>query len=132
MIRATLDTSVFVSALNFGGIPNEILTRCEADESTLCLSRSIIDELHRVLREGFEWSEEDLAEALDSILALAEIVEPTRTVTASRDPNDDHVLACALEAKVAVVVTGDNDLLSLGEFEGVRIVTPRQFIELLG
>jgi len=85
-----------------------------------------------VLREGFEWSEEDLAEALDSILALAEIVEPTRTVTASRDPNDDHVLACALEAKVAVVVTGDNDLLSLGEFEGVRIVTPRQFIELLG
>jgi len=132
MIRATLDTSVFVSALNFGGIPNEILTRCEADESTLCLSRSIIDELHRVLREGFEWSEEDLAEALDSILALAEIVEPTRTVTARRDPNDDHVLACALEAKVAVVVTGDNDLLSLGEFEGVRIVTPRQFIELLG
>jgi putative PIN family toxin of toxin-antitoxin system len=132
MIRATLDTSVFVSALNFGGIPNEILTRCEAEEFTLCLSRSIIDELHRVLRQGFEWSEEDLAEALDPILALAEIVEPKRTVTASRDPNDDHVLACALEAKAAVVVTGDNDLLSLGEFEGVRVMTPRQFIKLLG
>jgi predicted nucleic acid-binding protein len=41
------------------------------------------------------------------------------------------VLACALESKAVVVVTGDNDLLSLSEFEGVQIVTPRQFIELL-
>jgi len=86
MIRATLDTGVFVSALNFGGIPNEILNRCQVDAFTLCLSQSIIDELHRVLRDTFEWSDEDLSEALDPILFLAEIVEPARTVTASRDP----------------------------------------------
>jgi uncharacterized protein len=85
-----------------------------------------------VLRDAFEWSDEDLLEALDPILCLAEIVEPTRTVIASRDPNDDHVLACALEAKANFIVTGDKDLLSLGEFEGVRIVTPRQFLELRG
>jgi predicted nucleic acid-binding protein len=54
MIRATLDTSVFVSALNFGGIPNEILNRCQADGFTPCLFQSIIDELYRVLRESFE------------------------------------------------------------------------------
>ena len=131
MIRATLDTSVFVSALNFGGLPNEILNRCQADAFTLCVSRSIVDELHRVLRDGFEWAEEDLAEALDPILSLAEIVEPTRVVTASCDPNDDHVLACAVEAKANFVVSGDNDLLTLGAFEGIRIVSPREFLELL-
>jgi|SRR5579862_4162237 len=131
MIRATLDTSVLVSALNFGGLPNEILNRCQADAFTLCLSQSIIDELHRVLRDGFEWSEEDLAEALEPILSLAEIVEPTRVVTASRDPNDDHVLACAVEADANYVVSGDNDLLELDTFEGIRIVNPRQFLELL-
>src|ERR1700682_5916148 len=122
MIRATLDTSVFVSALNFGGLPNEVLNRCEADAFTLCLSRSIIEELQRVLSDAFEWTEEDLAEALYPILSLAEIVEPTRVITASRDPNDDHVLACALEAKADVIVSGDNDLLTLGTFEGIQIV----------
>lgn len=131
MIRATLDTSVFVSALNFGGLPNEILNRCQVDAFTLCISQSIKDELHRVLRDGFEWSEEDLAEALDPILALAELVEPKRAVSASRDPNDDHVLACAVEAKADFVVSGDNDLLTLGAFEGIRIVSPREFLELL-
>jgi uncharacterized protein len=84
-----------------------------------------------VLRDGFEWSEEDLAEALDPILSLAEIVEPTRVVTASRDPKDDHILACAVEARADFVVSGDNDLLSLGAFEGIRIVNSREFLELL-
>lgn len=132
MMRATLDTSVFVSALNFGGLPNEILNHCQADAFTLCLSQSIVDELHRVLRDAFEWSEEDLAEALDPILSLAEIVESTRVIIASRDPNDDHVLACAIEAKADVIVSGDHDLLSLGTFEGIKIMNPRQFLELLG
>jgi len=94
MIRATVDTSVFVSALNFGGVPNEVLNHCEAEVFALCLSQSIVEKINRVLRDAFEWSDEDLDEALEPILSLAEIVEPTRVVTASRDPNDDHVLAC--------------------------------------
>jgi len=98
---------------------------------TLCLSQSIVDELLRALREGFEWSEEDLAEALDPVLALAEIEEPQRAVMASRDPNDDHVLACAIEARAEVLVSGDYDLPSLGVFESLRILTPREFLKLL-
>lgn len=131
MIRATVDTTVFVSALNFGGVPNEVLNQCQADAFILCLSQSIIDELHSVLVNRFEWTEEDLEETLYPILSLAEIVEPTRVITASRDPYDDHVLACAVEARADVIVTGDNDLLTLGTFEGIRILTPRQFLELL-
>ncbi len=131
MIRATVDTTVFVSALNFGGVPNEVLNQCQADAFTLCLSQSIIDELHGVLIDRFEWTEEDLEEALDPILLLAEIVEPTRVITASRDPHDDHILACAVEAGADVIVTGDNDLLTLGTFEGIKIMNPRQFLELL-
>lgn len=131
MIRATVDTSVFVSALNFGGLPNEVLNQCQADAFSLCLSQSIVDEIHRVLRDAFEWSDEDLDEALEPILSLAEIVEPTRVVTASRDPNDDHVLACAIEAEADVIVSGDNDLLTIGAFEGIRIMNPRQFLDLL-
>jgi predicted nucleic acid-binding protein len=48
-----------------------------------------------------------------------------------RDPNDDMVVACALEARADYIVTRDKDLLSLGTYEGIRIVTPRQFLDLL-
>ena len=48
-----------------------------------------------------------------------------------RDPNDDMIVACALAAGADYIVTRDKDLLSLGEHEGIRIVTPRQFLDLL-
>lgn len=48
-----------------------------------------------------------------------------------RDPNDDMVVACALRAGADYIVTRDKDLLSLGTHEGIRIVTPRQFLDLL-
>ena len=131
MIRAVLDTNVFVSALNFGGTPNAVLKLLEADTFTLCMSQSIVDEIQRILLQRFEWSEEDLAHALDPILTLAEMVEPTTRVSVSRDRNDDHILSSALDANATVIVTGDDDLLSLGRYEHIRIITPRAFITML-
>ena len=48
-----------------------------------------------------------------------------------RDPNDDMVIACALKAGANYIVTRDKDLLSLGAYEGIQIVTPRQLLDLL-
>lgn len=49
-------------------------------------------------------------------------------VQVSRDPNDDHVLGCAVAAGAQVLVTGDKDLLTLHPFRGVAIVTPAGFL----
>ena len=70
--------------------------------------------------------------SLAEVRRLAEIIEPPplpRPVC--RDPDDDKVLALALAAKVAFIVSGDKDLLSLSSFEGVRIVTPADAIALI-
>ena len=48
-----------------------------------------------------------------------------------RDPDDDPILAAAVNSRCAYLVTGDNDLLSLSKVEGVSIVTPREFAELV-
>jgi predicted nucleic acid-binding protein len=48
-----------------------------------------------------------------------------------RDPDDLPVIGTALAAQVTILVTGDNDLLSLGAVQGVRMLTPRQFWEIL-
>ena len=47
------------------------------------------------------------------------------------DPDDDRVLATAISGRAELVVTGDQDLLVLQQYEGVRVVSPRQFLEWL-
>ena len=50
---------------------------------------------------------------------------------ASRDPDDDHVLACALGARADLIVTGDSDLLTLKRFEQIPIVTAAEALRIL-
>ncbi len=128
-MRVTIDTNVFVSALVFGGAPGEVLDLHTDGAFVLCISPVIIAELRRVLAERFEWSAEDLGAVVGPILSRAEIVEPVRQVWASSDPDDNHVLACALEGRADFIVTGDRDLLVLGTFEGIPILTVRRFLD---
>lgn len=69
--------------------------------------------------------------ALLGILEAADMVSPSSIPSISRDPNDDKFLATALAAHADYLVTEDNDLLVLGEYEGVRIVDARTFLGLL-
>ena len=70
--------------------------------------------------------------ALASFVELCEfVVPPVLPKPVCRDADDDVVLATALAAKADIIVTGDNDLLVLKEFHGIRIISPRRFIDLL-
>lgn len=49
------------------------------------------------------------------------------------DPDDDHVLACALAANAEMIITGDKHLHSLGgEYQGIRIIAPAEAVRLIG
>jgi uncharacterized protein len=130
-MRATLDTNVFVSALVFGGVLGRILDLHTDEAFLLCTSPAIMTELQRVLAERFEWAEEDIEITLKAIFSRAEIVEPQATITASPDPDDNHILECAVESKSDVIVTGDDDLLRLNSFQDIQIIKPRDFLDTL-
>lgn len=117
-MRATLDTNVFVSALNFGGVPAALLDLHTDEMFILCVSPAIIAELTRILAGRFEWAQEDIEASLTPIFSRADIVDPKIAVTASPDPNDNHILECALESKSYVIVTGDQALLMYVDGEG--------------
>jgi len=69
----------------------------------------------------------------EDILILAQLVTGEYTIAGlSEDPDDDKYIAAAIEGRAAFVVSGDPDLLAIGEHEGVRILTPRAFLRLLG
>src|SRR5437879_645466 len=67
--------------------------------------------------------------ALSNILGLATLVKtrrPARVI--EEDPADNRVLECALRAKAIFIVSGDKHVLKLGEFKGIRILSPREFL----
>jgi len=62
--------------------------------------------------------------------AMSVKVEPTQTITACRDPKDDKFLSLAVSAGATLLISSDDDLLSMGQIQGVRIIRPRTFVSL--
>lgn len=61
------------------------------------------------------------------------LVHPSQEVSVvTDDPDDNKIVSCALEAKADYIVTADQHLLKLIEVEGIKIVTVREFLEILG
>ena len=99
----------------------------------ILLSDAVLGELRDVLlREKLRryTDEADAEDFLAEIAALCEWVDPDRDVVACRDPNDDKFLSLAVSGRATHLVTGDADLLVMDPFEGTRILTPRQFMDI--
>ena len=126
-MRVVFDTNVLISALVYGGLPRELLTRVFRGEITLITSTILMTELEEILVLRFA-HEPSLARTVRAeIELLAEVVDASDLARVARDPDDDAVLATAITGKASTIVTGDRDLLVLGDHHGVRIVTPRDF-----
>ena len=140
MLRAVLDANVFISALiQPKGNPGRILTRLLADRAfSLVLSDAILRELRHSLayprvRRRLKFSDRELDERIAVLQFVAILVKgDVRDRVVATDPDDDKYIAAALEGLADFIVTGDQDLLQLREHQGVRILSPRQFLSLLG
>ncbi len=131
MYRVTLDTNIYISALEFGGNPLRLLEMAIDGDIEVAASQPIIDEVLRVLRDKFEWRAEELREAEALIGSLAHKVRPRQALdVVRRDPADNRVLECAVEAGSDLIVSGDKDLLRLKSFGNTRIVKAAELIEM--
>jgi uncharacterized protein len=132
VIRAVLDTNTIVSGVGWGGPPGAVLDAALDGRYELITSPALLAELRRVLSFPKLQAVIGDADELVKFLALAAIVvTPTETVTISRDPDDDRLIEAALEADADVIVSGDQDLLTLGRIGHIQILTPREFLEYL-
>ena len=130
-MRVLFDTNVLYSAFTSKGVCEDLVEEA-AGQCDLCWSRPLRDELEASLKRKYTLGPGTQA-ALASFAELCEFSEPARLPKpVCRDPDDDVVLATALAAKADLIVTGDNDLLVLKEFQGIRIVNPRQFWDIIG
>jgi putative PIN family toxin of toxin-antitoxin system len=92
-------------------------------------AKDIISEIHEKLRAKFGFSRRHTHLMTLFVAQQMKIAEVTSVVKACADPDDDRILAAALDADCSLLVTRDTDLLTLKKFQGIDIVTPRQFSE---
>ncbi|NJP08927.1 MAG: putative toxin-antitoxin system toxin component, PIN family [Leptolyngbyaceae cyanobacterium RU_5_1] len=133
-MRIVLDTNVWVSGWLWGGISGRIIQLAETGTLTVCTSETLLEELQIVLeRPKIQIKLNQLDGTVEALMRktrqLAEVYPDTSlNVPQLRDPDDAIVLAIALIARAEAIVTGDQDLLVLDEFEGIPILTPTDFL----
>jgi uncharacterized protein len=129
MIRAVLDSNVYISALLFGGNPRHIVELAEHGLIELATSHPIKAEVERVLATKFAWPVERIARAAEQLWSFSRNVATRQTVTDCADPDDNRVLECALDGHATVIVTGDAHLLKLHPYRNIPILKPKQFLD---
>ena len=130
-MKLVLDTNVLLSAILAPGLCRELVRkRCHAH--TLFASPGLVVELATKLSHKFGF-DPAVVPLYVAYRQRAKLVEPPPLASpVCRDADDDVVLATAVAAQADVIVTGDDDLLVLQQFQGIRILSPRQFLELIG
>lgn len=133
MLRVAPDTNIYVSALNFGGVPERFLRVAEAGIIQLVTSDAILTELTNVLRgEKFLWPEEEIGKALRQLARFTELVRPTHPLNViQEDPADNRIVECAEAGSVDYIVSGDRHLLRLKQHGDSPILKVADFMRRL-
>ena len=140
MLRVVLDTNVFVSSLLVKqGPPAHIIDAWRDRQFLLITSPTLIAEIQATLqypriRRKYRVTDEEIEQLINLLANDAVVVRGNPTAVAGAvpdDPTDEAVLACAVEAGADLIVSGDRHLLDLQQYQGVAIITARQFLERL-
>lgn len=128
-MRIVLDTNVLMSALLWRGPPYRLLEAIrQHTRLQLYSSPVLLEELTDVFTRPAATKRLTLIgkparDVLADYLEAIELVEPAELPRVVCDPDDDHVLACALAARADLIVTGDTDLLVLSAYQDIPIIT---------
>ena len=137
-MRIVVDTNVLVSRyLNPRGTPAQLFALWEQSTFDLAVSEPILAEYERALNYPkvsalHALTAEDVRRAIARLRGFAIVVEPRETIAVvDRDPADNRFLECAVAARADYIVTGDQDLLSLGAYRDIQILSPAAFLAVL-
>jgi putative PIN family toxin of toxin-antitoxin system len=137
-VRFVLDTNLLVSGVIAAGLPRRLIDGAKAGEFELCTSEVLLAELLEVLsREKFAarltaagLTAEGIVDDLRRIALIVSPQDAPRVVLA--DPDDDHVIAAAIAGQADLIASGDKrDLLPMGSYRGMPIVTAREAVQRL-
>lgn len=131
------DTNVCVSGILRSNTPPAQIIELWRDglvEFAVC--EAILEEIRRVLSKPYfqqhtHWTPQQIEEYVGELRAGSYLVPATTPIHVSPDLNDNMLFACAIEAHADYIVSGDDShVLAVGEYQGIRTVSPREFVEM--
>ena len=132
MHKIVFDTNTLVSAVGWKGAPRKVFDLCIDDKLKIVTSNELIDEFIEVIfRSKFDFIEEDIKlTIIQAIISISDIVDPKMKLNIIKDDEKDNkFLECAVTGNAKFIISGDNHLLKLKEFEGIKIVNASKFLK---
>jgi len=132
-MKIVIDTNIFVSSFFWGGYPREVFERVINGLDELCITDEIIKEITSVMNSSkFIANSSEIEDYIKIIEKYSKkIVSKNVPESTSRDKDDDKILQCGLDGGVDFIVTGDKDLLVLIEYEKIKIMKPKEYLEIV-
>lgn len=136
-MKVVLDTNVLVSGTFWKGASDKIIEMIDKRALEIVLSKELIEEYHDVINreeimDKILNKNLILNKAVNKIIKESIIVEPLEKLNILiADPDDNIILECAFEGKVDYIISKDNHLLDLKKFQGIKIITPEEFLCLI-
>jgi putative PIN family toxin of toxin-antitoxin system len=132
-MKIVLDANIFISSFFWGGNPRMVLERVIAGIDELFITKEILDEIYGVIgRPKFHANEDKINYFINSIDEIAnKIVPKNRIKNGSRDKTDNKYIECGITAKADYIISGDIHLLELKEYKEIKIITARNYLEII-
>lgn len=133
-MRIVLDANVFISGVLWEGNEAKIIKKCIEEELQNYTSLQILEEFERVLNyKKFQLTIEKIERLLQTSISFSIIVIPEiRIYEIEEDQTDNMFLECALVGNVDYIVSGNDHLLKLKDFRGIKIVNAKKLLKILG
>ena len=129
-MKIVIDTNVVISGTFFGGYPQSILRAVVEGKVLASATTEIVDEYMEITERMLQRGQGRIRkEILFPFMEKLHLIEPHSDIHVSRDPDDDKFISCANDAKALYSVSGDTDLLVLGRYENIEIITAKEFCE---
>lgn len=131
-MRIVVDTNVIASAVYFGGKPYDLLKLIMEEKVSAIASKEIVDEYEEILaRLQHKFPKLSKSIPFHEIVGKLTVINVSSDIHICRDSDDDKFISCAVDGRCIYIVSGDNDLLSLKDYDGIEIITVAQFFERL-
>lgn len=129
-MKVVFDTNIYVSAFVLPGSKAEkAILKILDGEDTLVISKEIIDETLTVLSGKFKQDREAISRTAIFLSDIAELVTPSKKIKILKDDPDNRIIECAVAGKASVIVTGDKRMLEMGSYQGISIISLKEFLE---
>jgi len=131
-MKIVIDTNIFISSYFWGGKPRKIFERVLNGYDELFITENIINEIMEVMkRDKFTVNSNDIKDYIHIIKKYSKkIVSENIIKSIGRDVDDDKILLCGVAGDVDYIITGDDDLLVLKEYENIKIIKPKEYLDL--